>query len=239
MKVLGIDTSSQAASIAIMDDQKLIAEYTINTKKTHSQKLMIMIEEMFKLSDMKIDEIDLIGVCIGPGSFTGLRIGMSTAKAIAHVRNIPIVGVNSLESLAFNMSFSKYTICPIIDAQRNQVYTNSYTWENNELTSKDDIKVVSIDELVENAKNGSDEVILLGEAVGLYKEKIENAKNINIAPNSNNISRASSLCQLAINKYNNKIDVHNCYTINPMYIRKSQAEVQYDEKMKRIQQNEQ
>jgi tRNA threonylcarbamoyladenosine biosynthesis protein TsaB len=239
MKVLGIDTSSQAASIAIMDDQKLIAEYTINTKKTHSQKLMIMIEEMFKLSDMKIDEIDLIGVCIGPGSFTGLRIGMSTAKAIAHVRNIPIVGVNSLESLAFNMSFSKYTICPIIDAQRNQVYTNSYTWENNKLTSKDDIKVVSIDELVENAKNGSDEVILLGEAVGLYKEKIENAKNINIAPNSNNISRASSLCQLAINKYNNKIDVHNCYTINPMYIRKSQAEVQYDEKMKRIQQNEQ
>lgn len=239
MKVLGIDTSSQAASIAIMENEKLIAEYTINTKKTHSQKLMIMIEEMFNLSDMKIEEIDLIGVCIGPGSFTGLRIGMSTAKAIAHVRNIPIVGVNSLESLAFNMSFSKYTICPIIDAQRNQVYTNSYSWENNELISKDDINVISIDELIENAKNGPEEVILLGEAISLYKEKIENAKNINIAPSSNNISRASSLCQLAINKYNNKIDVHNCYTINPMYIRKSQAEVQYDEKMKRMQQNEQ
>jgi tRNA threonylcarbamoyl adenosine modification protein YeaZ len=239
MKVLGIDTSSQNASIAIIDNEKLIAEYTINTKKTHSQKLMPMIEEMFKASDMKIDEIDLIGICIGPGSFTGLRIGMATAKAIAHVRNIPIVGVNSLESLAFNMNLSKFTIFPIIDAQRNQVYTSGYTWENNKFKSLGDINVISIDELVENIKNGSDEVIFLGEAVNLYKETFENIKNINIAPSSHNISRASSLCQLAINKYNNNIDIHNCYTINPMYIRKSQAEVQYDEKMKRIQKNEQ
>ncbi|HSQ34040.1 MAG TPA: tRNA (adenosine(37)-N6)-threonylcarbamoyltransferase complex dimerization subunit type 1 TsaB, partial [Peptostreptococcaceae bacterium] len=178
-------------------------------------------------------------ICIGPGSFTGLRIGMATAKAIAHVRNIPIVGVNSLESLAFNISFSKFIICPIIDAQRNQVYTNSYIWENNKFKSLGDINVISIDELVENIKNGSDEVVLLGEAVNLYKETFENTKNINMAPSSHNISRASSLCQLAINKYNNNIDIHNCYTINPMYIRKSQAEVQYDEKMKRIQKNEQ
>ena len=238
MKVLGIDTSSQAASIAIMDDEKLIAEYTINTKKTHSQKLMPMIEEMFNESDIKIDEIDLIGVCIGPGSFTGLRIGMATAKAIAHVKNIPIVGVNSLESLAFNINFSKYTICPIIDAQRNQVYTNKYKWENNDFISIDDINVISIDELIENIKNKSEEVILLGEAVSLYKENIKDVNNIKIAPKPNNISRASSLCQLAIDKYNKNIDVYNCYTINPMYIRKSQAEVQYDEKMKRLNKDE-
>jgi tRNA threonylcarbamoyl adenosine modification protein YeaZ len=239
MKVLGIDTSSQTASIAIMDNEKLIAEYTINTKKTHSQKLMPMIEEMFNESDVKIDEIDLIGVCIGPGSFTGLRIGMATAKAIAHVRDIPIVGVNSLESLAFNMNLSKFTISPIIDAQRNQVYTSKYTWENNKLISIDDINVVSIDELVENIKNGAEEVILLGEAVNLYKENFENIKNINISSKSHNISKASSLCELAIDKYNRNIDVYNCYTINPMYIRKSQAEVQYDEKIMRIQKNEQ
>jgi len=152
MKVLGIDTSSNAASIAIMDDTKLIAEYTINTKKTHSQKLMPMIKEMFNECDMKIDDIDLIGVCVGPGSFTGLRIGMATAKAISHVKNIPIVGVNSLESLAYNMSLSKCNIYPIIDAQRNQVYTSKYKWENNKLISINGIGVISIYELIENIK---------------------------------------------------------------------------------------
>jgi tRNA threonylcarbamoyladenosine biosynthesis protein TsaB len=123
MKVLGIDTSSKAASVAIMEDDKLISEYTINNNKTHSQKLMPIIENMFKLNEMSADDIDLISVCVGPGSFTGLRIGVATSKAIAHVRNIPITIVNSLEALAFNMSMTNKTICPMIDAQKNQVYT--------------------------------------------------------------------------------------------------------------------
>ena len=104
MKILGIDTSSMAASVAVIEDNKLICEYTINTKKTHSQKLMPMIENMLSLSDLNVREIDAIAVCEGPGSFTGLRIGMATAKAIAHVNDIPVIGVNSLEVLAANMN---------------------------------------------------------------------------------------------------------------------------------------
>ena len=119
MKILGIDTSSMAASVAVIEDNKLICEYTINTKKTHSQKLMPMIENMLSLSDLNVREIDAIAVCEGPGSFTGLRIGMATAKAIAHVNDIPVIGVNSLEVLAANMNLCDKKICSILDAQRN------------------------------------------------------------------------------------------------------------------------
>ena len=129
MKILGIDTSSMAASVAVIEDNKLICEYTINTKKTHSQKLMPMIENMLNLSDLNVREIDAIAVCEGPGSFTGLRIGMATAKAIAHVNDIPVIGVNSLEVLAANMNLCDKKICSILDAQRNQVYTGRYHYE--------------------------------------------------------------------------------------------------------------
>ena len=133
MKILGIDTSTMAANVAVLEDDKLICEYTINTKKTHSQKLMPMIENMLKLSDIDIKDIDAIGICVGPGSFTGLRIGMAAAKAMAHVNNIPLIGVNSLEILGANMDLCDKKICAILDAQRNQVYTNTYKFENNQI----------------------------------------------------------------------------------------------------------
>ncbi|WP_250672889.1 tRNA (adenosine(37)-N6)-threonylcarbamoyltransferase complex dimerization subunit type 1 TsaB [Paraclostridium ghonii] len=234
MRILGIDTSTNSTSVCIIEDDKLICEYTVNTKKTHSQKLMVMIESMVKESDLNIKDIDAIAICIGPGSFTGLRISMATAKAIAQVRNLPIIAVNSLESLAFNMNLCDKIICPILDAQRNQVYTGKYIFENGEFKTIEDVKVVTIDELIDELSKTNKEFIIVGEATNLYKEKLDNLKNTYIASVSNNVSKASSLCAIAYMKFKKDIDVHNCYTINPMYIRKSQAEVQYEEKMKRI-----
>ncbi len=234
MKILGIDTSTHSTSVCVIEDDKLICEYTVNTKKTHSQKLMIMIESMIKESDLTIKDIDVIAICIGPGSFTGLRISMATAKAIAQVRNLPIVAVDSLESLAFNMNHCDKTICSILDAQKNQVYTGKYRFENGEFKTLEEIKVTKIDELIEEISNNDEEFILVGEAVSIYKDKLIQVKNISLAAPSNNISKASSLCVLGAMKYKNNQDVHDCYTVNPMYIRKSQAEVQYDEKMKRL-----
>lgn len=234
MKVLGIDTSSMATSICVIEDNKLICEYTINTKKTHSQKLMPMIENMLNISDININEIDLIAICEGPGSFTGLRIGMSTAKAISHINNLPIVGVNSLEILAGNMNLCDKKICSILDAQRTQVYYGKYKFENNEIVELQNIDVIEIDELLQELSNSNDEWILVGEAVYKYEEKIKEIDNISIAASSHNVSKASSLCSIAMNKYNKNIDVYDCYSINPKYIRKSQAEVEYDEKMKRL-----
>ena len=174
---------------------------------------------MLNISDLNINEIDLIAVCEGPGSFTGLRIAMATAKAIAHVNNLPIVGVNSVELLAGNMNLCDKKICSILDAQRTQVYMGQYKFENNRLVELKGVDVVEIDELIEELKNTNEEWIIVGEAVYKYEDKIKDISNIHVP---------------AIEKYNNNIDVYDCYSINPLYIRKSQAEVQYDEKMKRL-----
>ena len=234
MKVLGIDTSSNATSIAVIEDNKLICEYTVNTKTTHSQKLMPMIENMLKISEINVNDMDMISICQGPGSFTGLRIGMATAKALSHVNNLPIVGVNSLELLAGNMDLSDKKICSILDAQRTQVYMGQYKFENNKLVELKSVDVVEIDELLEELKSSNEEWILVGEAVYKYEDKIKEIENICVPAPSHNVNKASSLCTIAMNKYNQNIDVYDCYTINPVYIRKSQAEVQYDEKMKRL-----
>ena len=234
MKVLGLDTSSNATSIAVIEDNKLICEYTVNTKTTHSQKLMPMIENMLKISEINVNDMDMIAICQGPGSFTGLRIGMATAKALSHVNNLPIVGVNSLELLAGNMDLSDKKICSILDAQRTQVYMGQYKFENNKLVELKSVDVVEIDELLEELKSSNEEWILVGEAVYKYEDKIKEIQNIYLPAPSHNVNKASSLCTIAMNKYNQNIDVYDCYTINPVYIRKSQAEVQYDEKMKRL-----
>ncbi|WP_195238473.1 tRNA (adenosine(37)-N6)-threonylcarbamoyltransferase complex dimerization subunit type 1 TsaB [Romboutsia sp. 1001285H_161024_C4] len=234
MKVLGIDTSSLATSIAVIEDDKLICEYIVNTKKTHSQKLMPMIENMLKMSDLNVNDIDLIAICEGPGSFTGLRISMATAKAISHVNNIPMVGVNSVELLAGNMDLCDKKICSILDAQRTQVYMGQYKYENGKLVELKGVDVVEIYDLLEELSNSNEEWILVGEAVYKYEDKIKEIENIHIPEPSHNVNKASSLCVIGMEKYKNNINVHDCYTINPVYIRKSQAEVQYDEKMKRL-----
>ena len=234
MKILGIDTSTMAANVAVLEDDKLICEYTINTKKTHSQKLMPMIENMLKLSDLDIKEIDAIAICVGPGSFTGLRIGMATAKAMAHVNNIPLIGVNSLEILGANMDLCNRNICSILDAQRNQVYMNKYILKDDKITELEEISIKPIDELLEEISSSNEDWVLVGEAVYKYKEKIEEISNIVIPSPANNITKASTLCSVARDKMLANDQVYNCYNINPMYIRKSQAEEQYEEKQKRL-----
>ena len=234
MKILGIDTSSMAASVAVIEDNKLICEYTINTKKTHSQKLMPMIENMLNLSDLNVREIDAIAVCEGPGSFTGLRIGMATAKAIAHVNDIPVIGVNSLEVLAANMNLCDKKICPILYAQRNQVYTGRYRYEGTKLVEIKEIGIQPIDELLEELAQSKEEWILVGEAVYKYEDKIKEIANIEIPAASNNVTKAGSLCSVAKFKFDEGKDIFNCYTVNPLYIRKSQAEEQYEEKQRKL-----
>ena len=209
MKILGIDTSTMAANVAVLEDDKLICEYTINTKKTHSQKLMPMIENMLKLSDLEIKDIDAIAICVGPGSFTGLRIGMATAKAMAHVNNIPLVGVNSLEILGTNMDLCNRKICSILDAQRNQVYMNKYILEDNKIKELEEISIKPIDELLEELSSNDEQWVLVGEAVYKYKEKIEVISNITIPSPANNITKASSLCLVGRDKMLANEDVYN------------------------------
>ena len=231
MKILGIDTSSMAASVAVIEDNKLICEYTINTKKTHSQKLMPMIENMLSLSDLNVRELDAIAVCEGPGSFTGLRIGMATAKAIAHVNDIPVIGVNSLEVLAANMNLCDKKICSILDAQRNQVYTGRYHYEGTKLVEIKEIGIQPIDELLEELAYTQ---MCMPHLYPFFEDKIKEIANIEIPAASNNVTKAGSLCSVAKVKFDEGKDIFNCYTVNPLYIRKSQAEEQYEEKQRKL-----
>ena len=122
MKILGLDSSGMVAGVAIVEDGLLLAEYTTNYKKTHSQTLLPMVEEIVSMLGIDLKELDAIAVAEGPGSFTGIRIGVSTAKALAVVNNIPVVGVTSLEGLAYNIKKDTGIICSLIDANNHQVY---------------------------------------------------------------------------------------------------------------------
>ena len=159
---------------------------------------------------------------------------MATAKAIAHVNNIPVIGVNSLEVLAANMNLCDKKICSILDAQRNQVYTGRYHYEGTKLVEIKEIGIQPIDELLEELAQSKEEWILVGEAVYKYEDKIREIENIEIPAASNNVTKAGSLCSVAKVKFDEGKDIFNCYTVNPLYIRKSQAEEQYEEKQRKL-----
>lgn len=133
MKILALDTTGQVASVALADEEKLIGEYTINYKMTHSQTIMPMVDAVVKMTDFDLSTVDYIACSQGPGSFTGLRIGAATAKGLALGLNKKIVPVPTLDALAYNIFETDKIICPIMDARRSQVYTALYQWEDGKL----------------------------------------------------------------------------------------------------------
>lgn len=236
MNILAIDTSSLVATVAVMNEEKLIGEYTINSPMTHSQKLMPIIDELLRGIELSMEDIDFIAISRGPGSFTGIRIGIATAKGLAHSRDIPIIGVSSLEALAYNITYSRELICPIMDARRNQVYTGVYKWVEHKLINVVDEAPLSIGELMDKLKEREEKVIFLGDGLKRYKNDIVNilGDKALFAPLYVNMQRASSVAQLALDKINDdKVNTQSYLNIVPIYLRKSEAERQYEEKMKR------
>lgn len=236
MNILSIDTSSLVATVAVINDDKLLGEYTINSPMTHSQKLMPIIDELLSTLELTMEDIDYIAISRGPGSFTGIRIGIATVKGLAHLRNIPIIGVSSLEGLAYNITYSNELICPIMDARRNQVYTGVYKWINHKLINIVDEAPLSIDELMDKLEEREEKIIFLGDGLGRYKDDIVSrmGDKASFAPLYVNMQRASSIAQLALDKINDgKSNPESYLNITPIYLRKSEAERQYEEKMKR------
>ena len=126
MKILGLDSSGLVASVALVEDSELVAEYTTNYKKTHSQTLLPMLDELRNMIELDMHTVDAIAIASGPGSFTGLRIGSATAKGLGLALEIPLVEVPTLEGLAWNLYGTEKIVCPVMDARRNQVYTAAY-----------------------------------------------------------------------------------------------------------------
>lgn len=232
MKVLAIDTSSIVATCAVMDDDKLIGEYILNHKKTHSQKIMPIIKEILSSCELTTDDIDVFGVAKGPGSFTGLRIGAATIKGLAHATDKPVVGISTLEALAFNIPFSDGIIVPMMDARRERVYTGIYKWQDGDLCVIQEPVAIEVEELMDILLDRNEKVIVNGDGAMAYKDIISEklGSKVLFAPKSANLARAASVAELTMARAKEG-KIESYMEMVPDYLRKSQAQREYDERM--------
>jgi tRNA threonylcarbamoyladenosine biosynthesis protein TsaB len=225
MKILAIDSSGLVASAAIIEDENMVAEYTINYKKTHSQTLLPMIDEIVKMTDTDLNSIDAIAIAGGPGSFTGLRIGSATAKGLGLALNKPLIHIPTVDGLAYNLYGTDKIICPIMDAKRNQVYTGLYEFMNTKFNIIENQMAVSIDEIINKINEIGRTVIFVGDGISVYAEQIQVQSKVNysFAPAHLNKQRAASIGTLA-KKYFKEGKIETASEHKPEYLRLSQAE---------------
>lgn len=214
MLVMALDTSTMVTSVAVLEDEKIIADFNINQQKTHSESLMPMIEITLKFLGLRIKDIDLFVVCEGPGSFTGLRISMTALKTLAQVYNKPLVSVSSLKALSMNVFSKEYTIS-LIDARARRVYAAMYEGYDKKEIIKGDL--YEVDEFARLCNKFKGEKILVGEVSEKYKDLFEDAT---VSGFSYDNMFARQLLKLGVNEKNYK----NIFEITPNYMRKSQAE---------------
>ena len=231
MLVLSVDSSYSTATCALIKDDKILAEINLNDKKQHSVILMRLIDSILKEYEIDINDIDAFIISRGPGSFTGLRIGMATLKGLAFASKKPLISVSTLDALDYNSISFKGIICPIMDALRDNIYTCLYKNENNNLTPLIKEQCLNINELVTILKEQTLPIIFVGDGVAKHKEFLqENIPNSFFAPNHSNFPKASSVGELGIKKINDGV-IENIDSINPIYLRKSQAEREYEKRM--------
>lgn len=232
MKILGIDSSGMVAGVAIVQDDILVAEYSVNHKKTHSQTLLPMLDEIVKMTELNMEELDAIAVSAGPGSFTGLRIGAATAKGLGMALDKPIISVPTCHALAYNLWGSDKVICPIMDARRNQVYTGVYRFDNGKLSVIINQDALDIEELLDKLKELKEKIIFTGDGIAAFSNIIKEKMGelAEFAPAHINRQRAASVACLGAVMYADGIyecaDEHK-----PIYLRKSQAEREREERL--------
>lgn len=225
MKILGIDSSGLVASVALVEDETLLAEYTVNYKKTHSQTLLPMLAEIARMISLDMNTLDAVAIAAGPGSFTGLRIGSATAKGLGLALEKPLVAVPTLEALAYGLWGTDKLVCPLMDARRNQVYTGIYAFEAGALKTLEGQMAVDVRQAAEKLNALGREVIFLGDGVPVYRQVLEECLNVphSFAPAHMNRQRAASVAALGLvlarqGKFETA-DEHR-----PEYLRLSQAE---------------
>lgn len=237
MKVLAIDTSTNTATVALMEDDRLICEYSINNRLTHSQKLLSQLESVLKISGENLASVGLISICIGPGSFTGIRIGVAAAKAISQVWNIPMVEVSSLELAARNFDCFDGSVIGIIDAQKDNLYYNIFEFDQRsaEIIKENTDSVIGVDDLIEKVKLIDGKKIFVGEGLLKAKDRLKTLaqedKNVFLAGSDKNINKAGSLAKAGLIRHRNG-ESKNYFEVEPKYIRKPQAQLQMEEKEK-------
>lgn len=231
MKILSIDCTAAPASCAIIDGKKLVAESFVNIKLTHSQTLLPMIKGMLECSNTALSDIDGFSIANGPGSFTGVRIGISAVKGLAFADNKPCVGVSSLEAMAYNLKFIDCVICAVMDARCNQLYNANFVAKSDNIARLCDDRALSIEDLIDDIEKiaGSDEyknlpVIVVGDGTDIFIEKLKlRIPNAVAAPNHLRYQRASGVAYTSVALFENKQTVLPEQLL-PVYLRLPQAE---------------
>lgn len=225
MKILGLDSSGLVASVAVAEEGNLLAEYTVNYKKTHSQTLLPMLDEIVKMIEVDLHTIDAIAIAKGPGSFTGLRIGSATAKGLGFALGKPLVEIPTVDGLAYNLWGSRDLVCPLMDARRNQTYTGLYEFVDGKMRVIREQCAVGIEEIIENINQENRPAVFLGDGVPVFHNFIqENCKiPFYFAPAHMNKQRGAAVAALAF-LYLEEGKVQSAAGHRPDYLRLSQAE---------------
>lgn len=235
MKILAIESSSLVASAAIVDDDILVAEYTVNHKVTHSQTLLPMIDEILKMTQTDKHSLDAIAVSGGPGSYTGLRIGSATAKGLGMALDIPLIHVPTIDAMAYNAYGYAGLICPIMDARRSQVYTGIYEFSDGSFNTLLENSAITFDELmhkIDEVNKSGKKVMFMGDGIPVFKDRIDGhfqGKGYEFAPASLNRQRAASVAVLG-EIYYREGKTEPASEHLPDYLRLSQAERELAEK---------
>lgn len=232
MKILGLDSSGLVASVAIVCDDNLLGEYTVNYKKTHSQTLLPMLKEVAEMTELDLQTIDAIAIAGGPGSFTGLRIGSATAKGLGLALEKPVISVPTVEALAYNLAGHRDMVCPLMDARRNQTYTGLYTFAGNEMQVVRGQCAVGIDEIVDNINEKGMPVVFLGDGVPVFSQYIKEHCRVpySYAPPHLNKQRAGAVAALGA-VYFGGGQYETAAAHKPEYLRLSQAERERKEQL--------
>ena len=223
VKILAIDTATTSCSVAILDAGTLCAEITMRKGQTHSKHLMATIDSALKMANFSMNELDGFAVTIGPGSFTGLRIGISTIKGLALAVGKPVVGIATLETLAWQCADHAHLICPLLDARKAEVYAAAFRYREDRLIMQTDACVAKPEEFVRKIKESC---IFVGSGARLYRREIENllGDSAHFVPQGQNMIRASSVAFLGQNRLRAN-DTDSIADLTPFYVRKSDAEL--------------
>lgn len=234
MKILGIDSSGLVASAAILSDDTVVSEFTVNNKKTHSQTLLPMIEQVVKMAGIELEELDAIAVAAGPGSFTGLRIGSATAKGLGLALDKPLIHIPTVDALACNLWGHQALICPLMDARRRQTYTGIYEFKNGELQTIQQQCAVGISDIVAQINEIGKPVTFLGDGVAVFCDYIEENCQVqhDYAPAHMNKQRAGAVAWLGL-QYAKEGRFETAAEHCPDYLRLSQAERERQEMLEK------
>lgn len=230
MKILALDSTAEVCTVAVCEDKKLISEITVNTGNTHSETLLPAVEQALKLAELTINDIDLYACSVGPGSFTGVRIGVATIKGLAYGKNKPCVAVSTLQALAMNLSGVNGIICPVMNARRNQVYNALFSCENGKISRLCPDRAISISELDDELSSQSSTVYLCGDGHDItLKGAVKTTFGYTFE--RSRLQNAYSVALAALELYNLGKYVDD-KTIAPVYLRPSQAERERLERIK-------